>query len=153
MKAELVLTSKDDADFLRLTNQLMCGYVTLYGNEALDFCPAKALDEVVCAIVARCSGNPAASGAFRRFNGTTAELMRIYVLPEYRRQGLGEQIVSALEDEALRCGFSRMVLVTGDDMQDALSLYKRLGYTHMESYGPHKDDPICVCMEKQLHSN
>ena len=150
METELVLTSKDDADFLRLTDQLMCEYVTLYGDEALEFCPAEAVDEVLCAVVAYHGDCPAASGSFRRFDTTTAELMRIYVLPEYRRQGLGAQVVHALESEAHRRGFSRMVLVTGDDMPDALSLYGRLGYTRIKSYGPHQYDPICVCMEKQL---
>ena len=146
----MVLTGRDDADFLRLTDQLVREYVTLYGDEALDFCPAETVTEVLCAVVAHHGGCPAASGAFRRFDKTSAELMRIYVLPEYRRQGLAAQIVCALESEARRRGFLRMVLVTGDDMPGALSLYGRLGYMRMESYGPHKDDPICVCMEKQL---
>lgn len=150
METELVLTGKDDADFLRLTDTLIGEYVALYGDEALDFCPAEALNEVACAVVARCDGCPAASGAFRPHGEATAELMRIYVLPEYRRYGLGKRIVHALESEALQRGYSRMVLVTGDDMPAALSLYARLGYTRTERYGPHKDDPICVCMEKYL---
>lgn len=150
MDAELTLANQFDADFLRLTDQLMSEYVSLYGEEALEFCPVEAVSEVLCAVVARCGGSPAASGAFRRFDDNSAELMRIYVLPEHRQQGLGTQTVRALEAEAKRRGFSRMVLVTGDDMPDALSLYARLGYTRMESYGPHKDDPICVCMQKSF---
>ncbi len=150
MEAVLTLTSKDDADFLKLTDQLMNEYVSLYGEEALEFCPVEAVSDVLCAVVSRCGGSPAASGAFRRYDETSAELMRIYVVPEYRRQGMGAQIVRALEAEAKRQGFSRMVLVTGDDMPDSLSLYGRSSYTRMESYGPHKDDPICVCMEKLL---
>jgi len=144
------ITDRSDADFLRLTDMLVSEYVALYGEEALDFCPANALDEVICAAVAVYGKEAAASGALRRHNGDAAELMRIFVRPDFRQRGLGVRIVRALEHEAKRLGFSRVVLVTGLDMPAALALYSRLGYTRTENFGSMQDDPLCVCFEKFL---
>jgi hypothetical protein len=43
-----------------------------------------------------------------------------------------------------------VALVTGLDMPAALALYGSLGYTRKANFGPMQDDPLCVCMEKQL---
>jgi GNAT superfamily N-acetyltransferase len=146
----LRIADRHDADFLRLTELLVDEYVALYGEEALDFCPAEALEEVICTAVAYCGSEAAASGAIRRHDRCSAELMRICVRPQYRRQGLGAKIVEALEREAKRLGFTRTVLVTGLDMPAALALYGSLGYARTPNFGPMQDDPLCVCMEKQL---
>lgn len=153
MKTELIVVGRDDADFQQLTLMLMHEYLALYGDEVLGYCPADALCEVACAVVARSGGQPVASGAFRRFDDTAAELMRIYVVPGHRQHGLGSRVVRVLEQEALRRGFSRMVLVTGSDMPGALALYSRLGYERIENFGPNRHDPVCVCMEKRLLPN
>ena len=150
MDVKLTITDKHNADFLRLTRQLVSEYVAQFGMEALAYCPEEALEQVACALVAHCGGVPVASGALRRLDDTTAELMRIYVLPEHRRQGLGAMIVGALEREAKRLEFERLSLVTGADMPDALSLYDRLGYSRIENYGSNCGDEICVCMAKRL---
>ncbi|MEL7603504.1 MAG: GNAT family N-acetyltransferase [Bacillota bacterium] len=144
------LTDRDDTDFLRLTEELVAEYVALYGEEALDFCPAGALADVVCAAVAYDGTKAAASGGLRGHDAHAAELMRVYVHPDYRRQGLGALVVRELERGAKRLGFTRTVLVTGLDMPAALALYERLGYVRTENFGPMQDDPLCVCMEKQL---
>ena len=146
----LRIAGGDDADFLRLTEELMAEYVALYGEEALDFSPPSALTEAVCAAVAYCAGEAAASGALRRHDARSAELMRVYVRPDYRCRGLGAHLVSGLEREAKRLGFTRTVLLTGLDMPAALALYSRLGYTRIENFGPMQDDPLCVCFEKHL---
>ncbi len=151
MDCTLKITDKNSADFVDMTKSLMGEYVALYGDEALEFCPGEALEEVLCAAVAYQNDEPAASGAIRAL-GTAAELMRVYVRPECRGQGLGTQIVNALEAQAAARGFSRIMLVTGLDMPAALALYQGLGYTRMECYGPMKDDPLCICLEKQLNS-
>jgi len=146
----LRIVNGDDADFLRLTELLVDEYVALYGEEALSFCPAEALLEAICAAVAYRGGEAAASGALRRIDESTAELMRIYVRPEFRKQGLGSRIVSGLERESKRLGFSRVALVTGLDMPAALALYGSLGYVRTVNFGPMLDDPLCVCMEKHI---
>ena len=147
MDYSLKVTDRHDADFLALTQALMGEYVALYGDEALEFCPAEALEEAVCAVIAYHSGEAVASGAIRSL-GNAAELMRIYVAPDYRRQGLGAHVVLALESEAANRGFARVVLVTGLDIPAALALYARLGYSRIETFGPMRDDPLCVCMGK-----
>ena len=146
----LRITDREDAGFLRLTDMLVNEYVALYGEEALSFCPAAAMAQAVCTVVAHYKDGAAASGALRRIDDYTAELIRIYVRPEFRRQGLGEYIVRQLEHEAKLRGYVHVVLVTGLDMPAALALYGRLGYGRIENYGPMCDDPLCVCMKKQL---
>ncbi len=77
-------------------------------------------------------------GAVRRFDDTTAELLRMYVLPSARRRGIGGTLLDALEQEAAEMGATRVVLEAGDRQPEALALYEARGYEHID---PWQDEP------------
>jgi putative acetyltransferase len=58
----------------------------------------------------------------------TAELHRLYVRPDQRRQGLGESLVRLAEDYARARGATRMVFWSDTRFTTAHRLYERLGY-------------------------
>ena len=60
------------------------------------------------------------------------QLRDLYVLPGSRRQGAGAALVSAVQEAALAAGATRLSLVTEPDNQDALGLYRRLGFRPVE---------------------
>ncbi len=95
-------------------------------------------------------GNAAACGALREFDGDTAEIKRMYVKDEFRGRGLSKLILKQLEETALKLNYSRIVLETGLKQPEAMNLYEKYGYTKIEPYGKHKDDPDSVCYEKLL---
>ncbi len=62
------------------------------------------------------------------------EMKRLFVRREFRRFGLGRQIAQALMDQAVRAGYSTMLLDTLDDMEAARGLYATLGFEEIPPY-------------------
>lgn len=58
------------------------------------------------------------------------DIEALYVRDEYRRQGIGESLISCLEKEAVSQGIHHFHIITHSENIRALSLYKRIGYTN-----------------------
>jgi putative acetyltransferase len=81
-------------------------------------------------------------GALRNIDSIqyrTCEMKRLYVRPEARGVGLGKQIARRLIQEAVRLGYSAMVLDTLDRLEAAIKIYKSLGFVRTE---PYYDNPL-----------
>ncbi|WNI18851.1 GNAT family N-acetyltransferase [Actinacidiphila sp. ITFR-21] len=74
-------------------------------------------------------GEPVAGGAYRRFDGQTAELKRIWTHSAHRRGGLARRVVTELEQAAAAAGYTRVFLTTGPRQPEAKALYLSTGYT------------------------
>jgi GNAT superfamily N-acetyltransferase len=74
----------------------------------------------------------------------------MYVKPEYRGQGIAAAILDALEKWASELNISIAVLETGIKQNEAMHLYRKSGYIVIENYGPYKNMPESVCMQKRL---
>jgi GNAT superfamily N-acetyltransferase len=101
-------------------------------------------------LVARDGIVPVGCGAIRKLDATTAELKRMYVVPERRGQGIGRVIVEALEREARELGVKRLVLETGIRQPEAIALYDQCGFTRIPPFGEYIDSELSVCMGKTL---
>jgi len=95
-------------------------------------------------------GEPVACGGIARYDKTTAEIRRMYVVPVARGRGLARQVLLALEDEARALGYSFVRLETGNLQTEAIGLYVCAGYGPIPRYGPFENDPKSVCFEKRL---
>jgi putative acetyltransferase len=63
------------------------------------------------------------------------ELKRLYVRPEYRRQGIGRALMERSAEEARARGYRSLVLTTSAEMMPlAQNLYDSLGYRTTETY-------------------
>jgi len=69
---------------------------------------------------------PVATGRYYRLDGTTAQVGRMAVLPEYRRRRIGRQLLDALVDDARQRGFARVALNAQDH---AVAFYAKAGFT------------------------
>jgi ribosomal protein S18 acetylase RimI-like enzyme len=57
-----------------------------------------------------------------------AHIFLLYVLPEYRRRGIGKALVDSAENWARARGDRQMGLQVFQTNQPALNLYRQLGY-------------------------
>jgi ribosomal protein S18 acetylase RimI-like enzyme len=89
-------------------------------------------------LLALVNGEVAGCGALRPLSdvdyANACEMKRLYVRPTYRRLGLGRVLAQALMDQALRAGYSVMLLDTLDDMEAARGLYVALGFEEIPPY-------------------
>lgn len=101
-------------------------------------------------LVGRDAGRAVGCGGIARFDGTRAELKRMYVLPEARGRGFGRKLLAALEDEARTLGYTGIVLETAVQLMPAVRLYETAGYEPIPCYGPYAGRSISRCYAKRL---
>jgi ribosomal protein S18 acetylase RimI-like enzyme len=95
--------------------------------------------EPVGCIVLHPLGSPPRSG----------EIKRLYVRPPYRRRGLAEGLLQALEEFAGRTGrFEWLYLDSKDDLVTAIRFYERQGYERCDRYNANPQ--ATVFMRKAL---
>ncbi len=134
-----------------LVEQVQEEYVQRYGGrdaavvDAGEFQPPRGVF-----LVAEVDAVPAGCGAWRAMSPGVAEIKRVYVEPAFRRRGLAQAIVAALEDGAARAGHESVVLNTGQRQPEAMALYGDLGYEPVSGYGVYARSPEAVFLGKQL---
>ncbi len=104
-------------------------------------------------MLARRDGRPVGCGGIRLEDAATAELKRMYVVPEERGRGIATELVGRLERAAAEQGATRMVLDTTPRMETAVRLYQRLGYVRTEPFLRHNSGagmPALIYFEKRL---
>jgi GNAT superfamily N-acetyltransferase len=76
-------------------------------------------------------GEPIAAGGDKRLSTDTAEVKRMYVVPEARGQGVGRVPLTALEDAARELGYAKVRRDTGPEQPHARRLYESAGYVEI----------------------
>jgi GNAT superfamily N-acetyltransferase len=74
-------------------------------------------------------------------HASVTEIKRMYVAPRARRRGLARQVLCHLETTALEAGSPAMVLETGVEQPEAITLYLSAGYSPVEGFGHYKWSP------------
>jgi len=100
---------------------------------------------------------PVATGAWRRRtdvmvdgSALSAEVKRMYVVPQARGLGLARAMLVHLEETARSSGAEVMVLETGLRQPEAIALYESSGYLPIAGFGFYKDAPLSRCMARSL---
>ena len=101
-------------------------------------------------LIGYAKGNPIGCGAIRKLDADTAEIKRMYVVPEARGKGISKKMLRALEEEGRRLGVRRIVLETGERQIEAMALYAGAGFVRIPLFGEYLDSPLSVCMAKDL---
>ncbi|WP_171651468.1 GNAT family N-acetyltransferase [Paenibacillus foliorum] len=70
-------------------------------------------------------------GAYRKYDSDTAEIKRIRIDQEYQRRGIGQLILTALEESAKVRGYRRFVLDTTSQQLPAQKFFERNGYNEI----------------------
>jgi GNAT superfamily N-acetyltransferase len=147
-----------DRDATALVAQVQAEYTLLYGGPD-DSLPA---DEVFdppdgAFFVGYVDDLPVAMGGWRRrldvpaFGRTrSAEIKRMFVVPQARRRGHARTVLDHLETTARATGAEAMVLETGTMQPEAIALYEAAGYRRIDDFGYYSWSPLSRCFGKPL---
>jgi len=101
-------------------------------------------------VIARADGVAIGCGALRRRDEETVEVKRMFVEPEVRGRGVARQILEHLETAARAMGARRLVLETGIYQDEAIGLYRSVGFSPIDCFDEYFGVPTSVCFEKAL---
>ncbi|MDD3335522.1 MAG: GNAT family N-acetyltransferase [Eubacteriales bacterium] len=145
-------TNGHDCDFIencRLLDQELDRRV---GKEVQDkqYRVYNQIDSIEQAIVVYQDDRPIAGGAIKRYSPDSAELKRIFVQPDWQRQGIGKELVIRLTEWARELGYQKLVLESAKALSEAHALYRRHGFEGIPNYGPYKGMDESLCMAKMI---
>lgn len=150
MDIEVLRTDRGNCDFNRLVRLLDDDLEGRYGALQKQFDAHNKVDHILDAVVVYREGSPVACGAIKEYDSSSIELKHIFVMKEYRNQGLAGLLVKKLEDIAKERGYRYAILETGTGQPEAIGLYKKHGYEVMENYSPYAGNSNSICMKKEL---
>ena len=102
-------------------------------------------------LLAREGNQSVGCAGFRCLEAGICEMKRLYVRPQWRGRGIGQQLAGMLIDAARNAGYSRMRLDTLNTMRSAIELYTSLGFRRIEAYYENPSDRA-VFMELVLEN-
>ncbi|MDQ3020341.1 MAG: GNAT family N-acetyltransferase [Bacteroidota bacterium] len=147
---KLIRTNSDNADFRMLVELLDEVLRESDGDDHPFYDQFNKLDKIKNAVVVYSDDIPAGCGAIKEYSKDISEIKRMYVKPDFRGQGIGKKILTALELWAAELNFSECILETGKKQTDAIRLYQSAGYEVIPNYGQYAGIDLSVCMKKIL---
>lgn len=144
---EIIRTNSENPDFKRLT-RLFDDYLVDIDGEEKDFFASYNNVYIDTVLVVYENGEAIGCGGFKPYDDTTAEIKRMFVLPEKRGKGLSKMILKAIEDWAAEFGYNSYILETSPQLEPAIALYKKSGYEMIPNFGQYIGVENSVCMQK-----
>jgi len=147
----LARTPYDDPVVRDLEAQIQREYVRRYGGPDRTVTDAAQFDPPAGVFLVGWVGDQAvASGGLRRHDGRTAEIKRMYVVPEHRGRGFARSVLAGLERWAVDLGYGQIVLETGVEQPEAIALYTSSGYRPVQGFGHYRDSQLSRSFGKPL---
>ena len=147
----IVRTTSDNKDFGDLVIQLDAYLRILDGEDHAFYAQFNKSNLLKNALVCYENEIAVGIGAYKEYDSETAEIKRMYTLPEYRGKGIAKAIVTELELWAKEEGYQLAILETGYLQKDAIGLYQKLGYEITDNFGQYIGVENSVCMKKSLN--
>ncbi len=149
--------SPDDAEVRALIEALDAYQQSLYPAESnhLDSIEALARDHVFFIGVydEDTDETLVGCGAVKIMAGNYGELKRMFVRPAARGRGVARLMVERLEAHLIEKNVPVVRLETGIHQHAAIALYEKCGYSRRPPFGPYREDPLSLFMEKRLISS
>jgi putative acetyltransferase len=151
MMLRIATESPDQPDIRALIAELDRYQEALYpaeSNHLLDI--ASLLQSNVVFVVARDEQGVAQGCGAVVLQQAYGEVKRMFVRPAQRGQGIARQLMNVLEAQSRDRGCSVLMLETGISQPEAISLYRRFGFTDCAAFGSYREDPLSLFMRKRL---
>lgn len=88
------------------------------------------------------NGDVAGCVAYCRHSAERCEMKRLYVLPSYRKEGVGQALLTEIVNLATADGYEEMVLDTLLPMESAIRLYRKNGFEEIPAYYKNPMDDV-----------
>jgi putative acetyltransferase len=139
---ELRIRDVESTEDLRELKRLFVAYSESLGislcfqnfQQELECLPGAYAPPFGCLLLAEFDGQAGGCIALRRLADGICEMKRLYVAPGYRGTGSGRALVGALMDRAKTIGYRAVRLDTLPSMQNAIALYRSLGFKEIAPY-------------------
>lgn len=145
----LTRTDSENVDYIKLTKQFDEFLVDIDGDEK-DFFALYNNIYIKQVLVCYYDKIAVGCGAFKELETNIAELKRMFVVPEYRGKGIASKIIVELENWEQQENYTTSVLETSIRLENAIALYKKMGYEITPNYGQYIGVESSVCMKKNL---
>jgi len=149
----LIRTDSENSDFDKLVRDLDAELAERDGVDHSFYAHFNKTNKIKFVVVAYENERPAGCGAIREYDSNTMEVKRMYIIPEFRKNGIATRILSALENWAIEMSFAKCILETGKRQPEAIQLYKKTGYHQVPNYGQYAGIENSLCFEKELKQN
>jgi predicted GNAT family acetyltransferase len=149
---QILRTDSINSDFQMLVKLLDADLAIRDGEEHAFYAQFNKTDQLKNVIVLYQNQLPVACGAIREFSEAVMEIKRMFVQPDYRRQGFAQTVVKNLENWAFELGYKKCILETGKNQPEAIQLYQKIGFEVIQNYGQYAGVENSVCMQKTVVS-
>ncbi|OWK74972.1 GNAT family N-acetyltransferase [Flavobacteriaceae bacterium JJC] len=146
---KLIRTNSDNQDFIQLVKMLDEYLAYTDGEDHAFYDQYNKIDMLKHCVVLYEEENAVGCGAIKPYDGNSAELKRMFVIPEFRGKGYASKILSELENWAKELGFQSVILETGINQLEAIKMYDRT-FERIENYGQYKGVENSLCFKKDL---
>ena len=143
-------TLSDNTDFQNLVALLDAELRIRDGDEHNFYAQFNKIENIRNVVVCYIDNKPIGCGAFKKYDDKRVEIKRMFVLPGYRGQGIGHNILKELEEWASALNYNECILETGKKQPEAIRLYQKAGYAIMKNYGQYENVENSVCMTKAI---
>lgn len=152
LQAEYRWTNGLDKDFHRFYLKTEEYYNRIVGGpeNRRAFVPYNQSGSISEAIIASINGNAVGCAGLKAYSDSDAEIKRVWVEQDYRRNHIAEEMMDRIERKARELGFQRTILQTRPIMKDAVGLYLKRGYRRIDNYPPYDRMDGVVCFAKDL---
>lgn len=147
---ELIRTNSEDNNFQELVRELDKDLAIRDGADHAFYAQYNKLDKIKHVLVLFKNKKAIACGALKKYDNSSAEIKRMFVILEERNKGAATRILSALEKWSEELGYENCILETGLKQPEAIALYTKNNYQKIENYGPYKNVTQSVCFKKKL---
>ncbi len=148
---ELVRVSGCHPDFNRLVASLDEELNDRYGLLQKEYDRFNLVGDVETAVVGYIDGLAVCCGCFKEYNHNSAEVKRVFALPEFRGKGIARLLLDELERWMMETGYSKAMLETGIKQPEAIRFYRKCGYIPVPNFGHYTGNSDSICMCKSLN--
>ncbi|WP_167957076.1 GNAT family N-acetyltransferase [Anaerosporobacter faecicola] len=146
---EIRKTTMDSEDAKALIQELNQILVKITGDDGTThFQQTDVEQERSVFLIGYIDGEPFACGGLKEISQECGEIKRIYARKNQCQ--MGRRIIKALEEEAKRLNYQKLVLETRIQNEHAISFYEKNGYIHCEKYGVYRNNENAYCFKKEL---